>query len=94
MPNYVKPSKLVVASNSSLANLFICQTFFCQTLEKSKFIKHSLCQTFPLYGMYIYVYGIIHNSYCVYMQRLSKTELEQLDDWYQLINPSRMDSEE
>lgn len=26
--------------------------------------------------------------------RLSKTELEQLDDWYQLINPSRTDSED
>ena len=33
-------------------------------------------------------------SYHVYIQRLSKTELEQLDDWYQLINPSRSDSEE
>ena len=48
----LKPSKLVVTSNNPLADLFICQTFFYQMLEKSKFAKHSPYQTFPLYGMY------------------------------------------
>ena len=45
----VKPSKVVV--NNPMANLFIRQTFFCQTLEKSKFAtKFSARKTFPLYG--------------------------------------------
>ena len=33
-----------------MADLFIRQTFFRQTLENSRFAKHSACQTFPLYG--------------------------------------------
>ena len=37
----LKPSKLVVTINNPLADLFIRQTFFCQTLEKSKFAKLS-----------------------------------------------------
>ena len=47
----LKPSKLVVTIDNPLADLFIRQTFFCQTLEKSKFAKHSSRQTFPLYGI-------------------------------------------
>ena len=31
--------------------LFICQTFFCQTLEKGKFAKHSPCQIFLIYSI-------------------------------------------
>ena len=46
----LKSSKLVVTIDNRLANLFICQTFFCQTLEKSRFAKHSAPQTFLLYG--------------------------------------------
>ena len=37
--------------NKPLADLFIRQTFFHQTFEKSKFAKHSPRQTFPLYGI-------------------------------------------
>ena len=46
----LKPSKLVVTIDNPLADLFIRQTFFRQTLEKSRFAKHSARQTFPLYG--------------------------------------------
>ena len=46
----LKPSKLVATISNRLADLFICQTIFCQMLEKNKFTKHSPCQTFPLYG--------------------------------------------
>ena len=46
----LKPPKLVVTIDNPLADLFICQTFFRQTLEKSRFAKHSARQTFPLYG--------------------------------------------
>ena len=48
----LKPSKLVVTIDNPLADLFIRQTFFRQTLEKSRFTKHSARQTFPLYGKY------------------------------------------
>ena len=47
----LKPSKLVVTIDNPLADLFIRQTFFRQTLEKSRFAKHYARQTFPLYGM-------------------------------------------
>ena len=47
----LKPSKVVVTINNPLADLFIRQTFFHQTLEKSKFAKPSPCQIFPLYGI-------------------------------------------
>ena len=47
----LKPSKLVVTIDNPLADLLICQTFFRQTLEKSRFAKCSARQTFPLYGM-------------------------------------------
>ena len=46
----LKSSKLVVIINSPLADLFIRQTFFRQTLEKNKFAKHSARQTFLLYS--------------------------------------------
>ena len=36
--------------NNPLDDLFIHQTFSHHALEKSKFAKHSPCQTFPLYG--------------------------------------------
>ena len=48
----LKPSKLVVTIDNPLADLFICQTFFCQMFEKSIFAKHSAHQTFPLCGIY------------------------------------------
>ena len=48
----LKPSKLVVTIDNPLADLFIRQTFFHQTLKKSRFTKHSARQTFPLYGKY------------------------------------------
>ena len=44
----------VVTINNPLADLFICQTFFHQTLEKSKFDKHFHCQTFPLYIILVF----------------------------------------
>ena len=44
-------TKTVVSINNPLAVLFIRQTFFCQMLEKSKFVKHSPRQTFLLYGI-------------------------------------------
>ena len=47
----LKPSKLIVTIDNPLADLFIRQTFFHQTLENSRFAKHSSYQTFPLYGM-------------------------------------------
>ena len=46
----LKPSKLIVIIDNPLANVFIRQTFFHQTLENSRFAKHSARQTFPLYG--------------------------------------------
>ena len=55
----LKPSKLVVTINSPLADVFIRQTFFRQTLEKSRFAKHSARQIFPLYGNY---QSVISNS--------------------------------
>ena len=61
----LKPSKLVVTIDNPLANLFIRQTFFCQTLEKSRFAKHSARNTFPLYGIHslsfvdYYLFGLL-----------------------------------
>ena len=55
----LKPSKLVVTIDNPLADLFIRQTFFRQMLEKSTFAKHSASQTFPLYGMYVWMYVFI-----------------------------------
>ena len=52
MIHQTKPSKLVLTINNLLADLLICQTFFCQRLEQSQFTKLSPRQTFPLYGMY------------------------------------------
>ena len=40
----LKPSKLVLTINNLLADLLICQSFFCQMLEKSQFAKLS-CST-------------------------------------------------
>ena len=37
----LKPSKLIVTIDNPLPDLFIRQTFFCQTLENSRFAKHS-----------------------------------------------------
>ena len=45
----LKPYKVVVTIDNPLADLFICQTFSRQMLEKSKFAKHSPRQTFLLY---------------------------------------------
>ena len=50
-PSKLKPFKLVVTINNPLADLFVCKAFFCQTLEKRIFIKHSPQQTFLLCGM-------------------------------------------
>ena len=47
----LKPSKLIVTIDNPMADLFIRQTFFCQTFENSRFAKHSARQTFPLYGI-------------------------------------------
>ena len=43
-----KPFKVVVTINNPLADQFICQTFYRQTLGKSKSTKCSPCQTFQL----------------------------------------------
>ena len=58
----LKPSKLVVTNNNPLADLLIRQTFFRQTIEKSKFSKHSPRQTFLLYGTirFMYVLRLLH----------------------------------
>ena len=53
-----KPFKVTI--NNPLADLFICQTFFHQTLEMSKFAKHSPRQTFPLYGILNHNTNILH----------------------------------
>ena len=55
----LKPSKLVVTIDNPLADLFIRQTFFRQTLEKSRFAKHSARQTFPLYGIKQLIFSYI-----------------------------------
>ena len=53
-----KTIKVVVTINNPLADLFICQTFYHQTLEKSKFSKYSPRQVFPPYGIVLlYAYG-------------------------------------
>ena len=44
----IKNSSYII---NPLADLFIHQTFFRQTLQKSKFAKHSFRQTFPLHGI-------------------------------------------
>ena len=54
----LKPSKLVILINNRLGDLFICQTFSCQTLEKSKFTRHSL-PNFPTIYMVVYSNVII-----------------------------------
>ena len=57
----LKPSKVVIIINNLLVDLFVHQTFFRQTLEKSKFAKHSPRQTFLLaiqYALYCKVYPI------------------------------------
>ena len=46
----LKPSKLIPTIDNPMADLFIRQTFFRQTLKNSRFAKHSARQTFPLYG--------------------------------------------
>ena len=46
----LKPSKLIPTIDNLLADLFIRQTFFRQTLKNNGFAKHSARQTFPLYG--------------------------------------------
>ena len=46
----LKLFKVVLTINNPLADQFIRQTFFCQTL---KFAKLSTRQTFPLYGNYL-----------------------------------------
>ena len=66
----LKSSKLVVTINKPLADLFICQTLFRQTLEKSKFTKHSPCQNFLAIKYIIYNYTKItlcksHSSFCI-----------------------------
>ena len=49
----LKPSKLIPTIDDPLADPFIRQTFFRQTLKNSRFAKHYARQTFPLYGMYV-----------------------------------------
>ena len=49
----LKPSKLLVLMNNSLADLFTHQAFFYKMLEKSKFAKHSPHQIFQLYGSFM-----------------------------------------
>ena len=49
----LKPSKLITTIDNPLADLFIRQTFFRQTLKNSRFAKHYARQTFPLYGIQI-----------------------------------------
>ena len=55
-PSAIRQTKTIQISsyriNNPLASLFIRQTSFCQTLEKSKFTKHSPCQTFLLYSIF------------------------------------------
>ena len=47
----LKPSKLISTIDNPLADPFIRQTFFRQTLKNSRFAKHYARQTFPLYGI-------------------------------------------
>ena len=48
----LKPFKLVLTINNLLADLLICQIFFCQMCKKSQFAKLSPSQIFPLYSNY------------------------------------------
>ena len=49
-------------NNKPLVDLFICQLFFSQTLEKSTFAKLSTRQTFLLHSIYVYIHMYIHTS--------------------------------
>ena len=60
----LKPSKVVVTINNYLADLFIRQTFFSKTLEKSKFAKHFPRQTFPLYSTCLCQDQRLHQEEC------------------------------
>ena len=57
----LKPSKLIPTIDNPLADPFIRQTFFRQTLKNSRFAKHYARQTFPLYG--ILHYDVIREHY-------------------------------
>ena len=47
----IRQTKLIPTIDNPLADLFIHQTFFRQTLKNSRFAKRSARQTFPLYGI-------------------------------------------
>ena len=60
----LKPSKLVLIINNLLADLLIRQTFFCQMLETSQFVKLSPCQTFSVDKITVFRcnYNYMHKS--------------------------------
>ena len=60
----LKPSKLIPTIDNPLADPFIRQTFFRQTLKNSRFAKHSARQTFPLYGTMYFWIIIVHIKEC------------------------------
>ena len=50
-----KPSKLVVIINNPLADLFIHYTYFCQTLDKSKFTPNILSAKLSYYTVTLHM---------------------------------------
>ena len=73
----LKPSKLIPTIDNPLADLFIRQTFFRQTLKNSGFAKHSARQTFPLYGSHkvLHPLGQPHSTAYKYVTLQAKTSL-------------------
>ena len=73
----LKSSKLVVTINKSLADLFICQTFFCQTLEKSKFAKlswHMVVASLNVFMLHVTCYAHIHACHSILLTALLKCD--------------------
>ena len=67
----LKPSKLIVTIDNPLADLFIRQTFFRQTLEKRRFVKHSACKlshymVYPIYEAKIVPIVIMYSLLTAY----------------------------
>ena len=56
----IRQTKLVLTIDNLMADLLICQTFFCQMLKTSQFAKLSPRKTSPLYSVYIYIYIYIY----------------------------------
>ena len=61
----IRQTNLVLTIDNLLADLLIRQTFFRQMLEKSQFAKLSPRQTFPLYGMHVWLLQAVLATYSI-----------------------------